>query len=332
MNVSQFEHSVAAALPGDGARVLAAVSGGADSVALLRALHRLQAEGRFELHAAHFNHGLRGAASDADARWVADVCRQLGVPITLDGVDEDTPGRMGSIEEEARHRRYAFLIETARHTGAPFVATAHTADDQVETVLHHVVRGTGLAGLGGMPAARGLAWRDGNPQTTLIRPLLRLRRADVEAYLQALGQDYRQDATNADEQFTRNRIRHTLLPLLREQFNPRVDEALLKLSQQARQAADALDSVAAALLAAAALQIAPEICRLDRAALREAHPHLVRCALVLLWDRAGWPRQMMAFDDWQRTAALASEEGALTLPGNIDARTRGNALVLRRRG
>ncbi|MFQ5734365.1 MAG: tRNA lysidine(34) synthetase TilS [Planctomycetaceae bacterium] len=342
MTPARFERRVAAALPaGRAGRILAAVSGGADSVAMVRALQRLQSGRDFQLYAAHLNHRLRGDASDGDAIWVERLCRELNVTLRVEKTDVLTAGPGGAIEETARRLRYGFLTETARTFDCPWVAAAHTADDQAETILHHILRGTGLAGLRGMPAERVLADAQPstldesairNPQSTiqLIRPLLELRRSDVEAYLEALGQTHRQDATNTDRQFTRNRIRHVLLPLLREQFNPRVEDALLRLSQQARESAGALDSVAVDLLSAAALEITPEICRLDRKPLRNAHPHLVRCALVLLWDRAGWPRQTMGFDDWQRAAALIHKDGALTLPGNIDARTRGNALVLRR--
>ena len=329
MTPTDFDRRIAAALPNCGElRILVAVSGGADSVGMLLALNSLRSATAVELrklHAAHFNHRLRGEESDADAAWVGHLCRDLDVEITI-----GSAALTGSSEESARNQRYEFLAQTAREIGYGFVATAHTADDQAETILHHVLRGTGVAGLRGMPAERRLGESDKGEFIRLIRPMLGLHRSDVEEYLGSLGQSFREDRTNVDEQFTRNRIRHSLLPLLREQFNPRVDEALLKLSQQAGEATEALECLAADLLDRAVLEQTGAICRLNRNVLQKAHPSLVRWALVRLWDRAQWPRQMMSFDDWHRTAALVHETGAVTLPGNIDVRPRGDTLILRR--
>lgn len=325
----EFEQRVEAGLPGDVAhqRVLVGVSGGADSVALLTALIRLAERLPCDVIAAHLNHGLRGADSDADAEWVAALCRELDVPLDSHKVDvaaiASEQGR--TIEEAARNARYEFFIASARKHDCRFVAVAHTADDQVETILHHIIRGTGLAGLRGMPARRELA--DG---VELIRPLLAVSRCDVEAWLAAIGRSFRQDATNVDESFTRNRIRHSLLPVLREQFNPRVNDALLRLAGSAADAEDALRSIARELLDAALLECTPEVCRLQCDALRSAPRHLLRVLFTELWKRTHWPRRQMGFDDWDRLAELLDDPSAITLPGNIDARRRGELLVLTR--
>jgi tRNA(Ile)-lysidine synthase len=326
---SAFEQRVAANLPPElaGRRVLAAVSGGADSVCLLRVLHALRGPLQLELFAAHFNHGWRGADSDADAAFVRDLCDMLEIELFSDAalLSEDSESRLNAgsrlNEEGARDKRYEFFDRVATDNQCGFVAVAHTADDQVETVLHHILRGTGLAGLRGMPLERDFDC------ARLIRPLLTVRRAEVEAYLAAIGQPFRTDATNADERFTRNRIRRVLLPLLREQFNPQVDDALLRLADQARDATRVLHAVAGELLDESLLELTPAVCRLRRDALIEADPELVRTALMLLWKRAGWPRRKMCRDDWRRAAELVVRDGAMTLPGGIQVRSRGGVVV-----
>ena len=209
------------------ARVLVAVSGGADSVALLHALLALQPVWRLSLYLAHLDHGLR-PESAADAAFVRELGRRWRVPTTV----ERRPVRARcaregwSLEDGARRIRYQFLLETAHRYSAERVALAHTADDQAETVLMRLVRGTGLMGLCAIPVARPLA--DG---VTVVRPLLALWRRDVVAYLQAEGLAYREDATNADGRFARNRIRHELLPLLERDYNPAIKQALTHLAE-----------------------------------------------------------------------------------------------------
>jgi len=212
------------------ARVLVAVSGGADSVALLHALLALQPVWRLSLYLAHLDHGLR-PESAADAAFVRELGRRWRVPTTV----ERRPVRARcaregwSLEDGARRIRYQFLLETAHRYSAERVALAHTADDQAETVLMRLVRGTGLMGLCAIPVARPLA--DG---VTVVRPLLALWRRDVVAYLQAEGLAYREDATNADGRFARNRIRHELLPLLERDYNPNIKGALTQLAETSR--------------------------------------------------------------------------------------------------
>ncbi len=341
MDSDRFPGIISAALPRNisGNRLLAAVSGGADSVALLRGLHEIRQEHGLDLVVAHLNHGLRGADADADANWVNDLCKRLDIPCVIEqaniGDSDET------IEEAARNLRYEFLKRTARSQQCGLVAVAHTADDQTETVLHHILRGTGLSGLQGMPTRRMLAEFDDGFCCELIRPLLQVRRADVETYLCKLGQDYRVDASNIEECFTRNRIRHMLLPLLRERFNPQVETALLRLAQQATEVQNTLENLAEKLLNNAVREESPDVCRLVCLPLHESSPALIRAAFVRLWQRVGWPRQKMGFHEWDRLAHLVRNNdvvrndgagaNAITLPGSIDARRRGNLLVLRRR-
>lgn len=213
-------------------KVVVAVSGGADSVAALLLLRELGEARGFAVVAAHFDHHLR-RDSVADRDFVTDLCERLDVPcMTGEGDVPLAAAEMRTgIEETARRLRYQFLAFAAERQGAAAVATGHTSDDLVETVLHHIVRGSGVRGIRGMLPGAPLP---GMPSLRLIRPLLALPRAVTVAVCEAAGIDYRRDETNAELTATRNRIRHTVLPLLREE-NPAVDTAILGLAESARE-------------------------------------------------------------------------------------------------
>jgi len=212
-----------------GARVVVAVSGGADSVALLHVLAALAPAWRLTLHVAHLDHGLRDASA-RDAAFVEALGRRWQAPATV--VRREVGAicaREGwSLEDGARRIRYAFLLETARRQSAGFLALAHTADDQAETVLMRLMRGTGLLGLGAIPWTRRLE------EVVVIRPLLQLWRTQLLAYLQEEGLMFREDASNQDTQFLRNRIRHHLLPLLEREYNPNIKDTLTRLADQSQ--------------------------------------------------------------------------------------------------
>lgn len=198
-----------------GARVLCAVSGGTDSMCLLQLLGELAAEGGFQICAAHYDHRLRGAESAGDAAFVTDWCAQLGIPCVTGGGDVAAEAaRLGrGIEETAREMRYAFLRGAAEELGCGRIATAHNADDNAETLLLHLARGTGLHGLTGIPPRRG----------DIVRPLLTCSRGEIEVYLDAHGVPHREDSSNSDESYSRNRLRARVIPVLRE-LNPRFIE------------------------------------------------------------------------------------------------------------
>lgn len=200
-----------------GGRVLVALSGGRDSMALLHALLALREPFGFSLCAAHFDHRLRGAESSRDAAFAADVCRELDLPFLGGAGDVQAQAQQEGrgVEEMARILRYAFLEEAAARLGADRIATAHHADDNLETLLLHLVRGTGLRGLGGIAPVRD----------KLIRPLLTTPRAAVEAYIAAQQIPYVEDSSNQDTNFTRNRLRHEILPVLRD-LNPQLTTAV----------------------------------------------------------------------------------------------------------
>jgi tRNA(Ile)-lysidine synthase len=310
--------------------VLVAASGGADSMALLRALAELkrQAGGPGILLAAHVNHGLRGAAGDDDERWLQDECRTLGVPLEVRRTDAAALAATAGdgLEAAARAARYRLLAEMAETAGARFVATAHTRDDQVETVLFQLLRGAGLRGLAGMRSTRELA-----PSVALVRPLLGATRDELVAYLQSLRQAWREDHTNRDLRFARNRVRQELLPYVREHFNADADAAIARTAALAGEVQTLLEQLADQLLARTAPAYPPGAAALTAPPLSGQPELVVREALRLAWRRAGFAEQAMTDHWWRQLAQLAlssKTSGALNLPGNVLARREGDRLVL----
>lgn len=239
-----------------GERALVAVSGGADSTALLLALEELRRAGLLgvDLTAAHLDHGLRGEAAAADARWVEGLARDLGFECVVGraSVSETARAAGDNLEQAARRARYEFLAGAARACGARAVLAAHTLDDQAETVLLRLLRGSGAEGLGGMAPERALEAGGG---VYLRRPLLTwARRADTEEYCRERSVEFRADAMNRDERFARVRVRRTLLPLL-ETFNPRAAEALARTAALLREESAVLDELAAELLEEARAEV-----------------------------------------------------------------------------
>ena len=308
--------------------VVLGVSGGADSVALLRAMAALRERhvGRGKLYVAHLNHGLRGDAADADEGWLRSLCERLRLALDVEKMEISAiAAQQGDgWEAAARSVRYEFLQTVAERAGARFVATAHTANDQVETVLHRILRGTGIEGLAGMVKARALTHG-----VVLVRPMLNLKRHDVLEYLTAIGQDYRTDATNQDTQWTRNRLRHELLPQLRERYNQQVDAALLRLAAQASEAQHVVAGLAA-MLTERCVDAKFSPVKVDCEVLEGQPTIVVREVFKFAWRQAGWPEQSMGFEEWQQLAVLATAAGSqtLNLPGGIRAKRKGQLIVL----
>jgi len=221
----------------EGETLVVAVSGGPDSVCLLHVLASLQKELSLKLHVAHLNHQLRGADSDADAQFVAGLAKKLKLPAVIESRDVNAyrVRHRLSLEEAAREVRYAFLAQVAESVGARKVAVGHTQDDHLETILMHLIRGSGTRGLRGLRAVS--QWRIGGRQLTIIRPLLEVSRRETEEYCRRHKVNPRLDASNLSLSPFRNRIRLKLLPLLRS-YNPHIEAALLRM---ARIAADELD-------------------------------------------------------------------------------------------
>ena len=320
--------------------VLVGVSGGADSTALLRALCLLRGtSGAGKIYAAHVNHQLRAAESDAQQAWLQVLTQRMGVTLFVRRGEVVGPGfpSWDGWEAAARDVRYRLLAEMADEVGARYVALAHTRDDQVETVLFRLLRGTGLRGLGGMPAMRSLT-----EGATLVRPLLATSRAEVLEYLREIGQEYCHDSSNDELRFSRNRLRHELIPLLQTEYRSDVDLALWRLSEQAAQAHDLIEGLAKALWERARqaqpLPSSPPmgggslvLLALRSDVLTGVQPYLASEVWRLAWRDARLSEQAMTSAHWQQLAELSGSRGdggSVNLPGgSVARRVRGWVVV-----
>lgn len=303
--------------PGD--RVIAAVSGGADSVALLFALYLLKDKLEINLEAAHFNHNLRGAESLRDAQFVRDLCDRYDVPLHM-GSGSVTAGEKG-LEAAARDARYSFLRSLEGK-----IATAHTADDNAETVLMHLVRGTGLKGLGGITPVHG----------NVIRPMLTCTRADVESFLEEWCLPHIEDSSNHGDAFLRNRLRHHVMPLLKEE-NPRLAENLSRMALRLREDESCLSGQSdfESLPTVEELKAMPPALRsrtlekfLKKSGVREPEDRHISAAEALLWSdrpsaRAVFPGGVTVARQYDRLTVLQKEETLeeqiLPVPGSLVA-------------
>lgn len=229
------------AMLGNSKRVCAALSGGADSVSLLRVMRDLSEKLGIEVCACHLNHGLRGDESDSDERFCRDLCERLNVPIYAEKICvSDYSQKHESVEETARRVRYDFFTKALDYYGSDCVlATAHNANDNAETVLLNLTRGTGLKGLCGIPPVRELS----DTGMRVIRPLINCSRNEIEEYLREIGQDYVTDKTNLSEDYSRNKIRRKILPLLSE-INPSVASVIGRTTENLRADSEYLETLA----------------------------------------------------------------------------------------
>ncbi len=307
--------------------VLAAVSGGGDSVAMLRRLDRMHRtiSSPAELRIVHFNHGLRGDHSDGDEAFVRDLANRCGRPID---VGYPPPGENSTDEATLRDLRRRFNTDIAAATGARVIATGHTADDVVETVLHHLVRGTGPRGLVGPAAVAGA----GNQ--TLWRPMLDWTGDQLRSQLDAIGQPYRTDASNADLTYTRNWIRHAVRPLLAERF-PQSDAAIAGLAHRQAELTSMVDRMAGRWVdrmvqptdSGVSIDPLPEA-TIDNAWLFELP--IVKAALSQIAHRQGWSMRRWRASHYNRLASQIVEPcyETWTLPGNIRVCPDGDRLML----
>jgi len=312
--------------PPDG-RLVVAVSGGPDSSALLLVLGVLARKRALSLLAAYYDHRLRGPeAARQEHEAVCLAARMAGAEVVAAGGDVAALAKAERLplEEAARRARYGFLAAAAKEAGATTVAAGHTASDQAETVLMHVIRGSGLTGVAGMhPRSRWPA--PGHEELTLVRPLLRLRREDTLAYCRAAGFAPVEDASNHSALFLRNRVRSELLPLLRR-YNPRVDDALVRLADAARADLDVLDA-----LVSHAVSPAPGGVAIDRDRLRSMaeglRRHALRSALLrLLGDLQGVGERHV--EAAVKLGVGRAGGGTLDLPRGVKARNTPAQLVL----
>jgi tRNA(Ile)-lysidine synthase len=302
-----------------GDRVAVAVSGGADSVALLRVLLALRAELGIVLFVAHFNHQLRGADSDADERFVADLASRHHLQFFTGRADvrQHASSHKLSLEHAARELRYKWLTDLAKQQRLDAVATAHNSDDQAETVLMKFLRGAGTRGLAGIHPilTRG--------SIRIIRPLLETERSEVECYLHALNQPWREDHTNQDTQFTRNRIRHELLPLLERDYNPGIRRLLAESAEVARGEEDLWNS----MLGSECWETRVNRHQLLLGGFERLHLALQRLMLKRFLE---WNGLATDFEHIECLRRCALGEGAtVSLAGNWQARREGDCLCLR---
>ena len=292
--------------PGD--RLLVAVSGGVDSMVLLDVLARLQRRLGFRLHAAHVHHGLRGRAADQDGALVLREAESRGIPASLVRLapSERRPG--ASIQMWARDERYRHLEAMRQELGASRILTAHTQDDQAETVLGNLLRGTGPLGLAGIPAARGV----------LLRPLLGVTRAEVEAYARVARVPFREDRSNRSDAYRRNRIRRRLLPLLAREYNPRIVASLAGLAALMREDELELAALGAALLRQAGF-LDGGLLRLNASTVAAAGPAIRRRGLQEAFRRVSGGRHGLTRRHLDALEALARQTGRTALPGGYRA-------------
>ena len=326
----------AAGYSGNHTNLVLGVSGGPDSSALLYSLHRLSEAHLLHIHVAHLNHNFRQEADD-DARFVANMCRELGLPATVekrDPIGYQRQRRITSFEQAARELRYSFLGEVGLSVGAAAVVVGHTADDLAETVLQHIIRGSGLHGLKGMTEDSPWPWAGDSHKLRLFRPLLSSTEADAIAYCRELGKDFREDPANYLPRFTRNRIRHNLLPLLADEYNPRVADSLVRLARTAALNLDFLEGQADRAWADVfdvQEGMQSGALRLRRSVLASLHPALQRLVLrrgyvLLRGDSRRLQENHLAA--MSEMAAAQSSGRSFQLPANIRCSSTHEYLVL----
>jgi len=310
-----------------GCHCIVALSGGPDSVALLRGLVSCGSEFNLEITAAHINHQLRDEESDSDAVWVSDFCAELGIPCNMVEIDVARLAQEEGIgiEEAARTARYDALLRLANEHDSSLIAVAHHRNDQAETVVGNFLRGSGIAGLRGMQRSRAL-----DDQIRVVRPMLDASQACVLSYLASIDQDYRIDSTNQQSVATRNRIRNELIPKLENEFNPAIVDAMVRTAEQAREIEEIVESLVSDLMRVALKYQDKDTIRVDCNVLQGQNRHLIRSLFHQIWRRQNWPRKAMNYLSWDNLASLTQNAGAVTLPGNIDARRRGSLLVVTR--
>ncbi len=314
-------------------RWIVGVSGGPDSTLLLHALKSLSDRDklRWSVHAAHLHHGLRGQEADEDVVFVAALAEKLGVPFHSERADirAEVERAGGSTEEVARTRRYEFLERVALQTGSDLIAVAHHADDNAETVLHRICRGTGLRGLGGIRDVRPVR---ADSRIRVVRPFLTQRRATIEALCREKGLALRTDSTNRSPEFTRGRIRHAAMPMLAELLNPNVAEALLRLAEQARLLGDYLEDAGERTFESLVVNSGPGELVLNTRALlakqRIIQAEVVRRAISVLLGR----EQDVNFGHVESILRLAEDTGSgkeVHVPGPVVVRKQYERLEFR---
>ncbi len=330
-NPEDFEQRLAdvideAQLIPSGSTVLVGVSGGADSVAMLHAMHCLSRRGGdFELVVGHLDHSLR-EESPGDAQFVADLAGRLGLECIVECRDVSAiAADLGEgLEDAARQVRYEFFRKTAKLIQAKTVAVAHHADDNVETILFRILRGTGLRGLTGMAVSRSLS-----PDIEIIRPMLSMRRAEIIEYCQRRNLQWREDHTNADIVYRRNFIRNELLPSIRERINSQTEEALLRLGSIAGKAEEFLRGRAQQVLQDSVVHSEPGRVLIDVKMISAAEPIVRTTAIRLALEQVDMPLRGLSTEHLLAIDAMLSGEGkVVNLPNGFSARREKSHIII----
>lgn len=325
--------------------LLIGVSGGADSVALTRIIQSLVTQPT-NVCVAHFNHQLRGEDSVADEEFTQRLAKECSFRFfceranSLTVESEKYAGALGSnksrrpsshrgegVESLARKMRYEFFGRIAKQVGARYVALAHTRDDQVETILQRIFRGAGWRGLQGIPVRREL-----EPCITVIRPLLKTNKETVLAYLSNIGQDFRTDESNFSAEFTRNRIRHELIPFINEIFDKDVTESVESVAEISRNVADYLSPQIAIALTR---HIEFPSCESTKKEIRVVNAASLETLILTevlhaAWKETGWPLQQMSRQKWMLLCRQIQsvEPACVNLPGNLTSRVIDPTLIV----
>jgi len=309
-----------------GDKVLVAVSGGADSVCLLKALLDMRDKLGISVAAANMDHGLRGKESAKDSRFVKTLAEKLGVKLFHKKVAAASgPGKGKSVEERAREKRYDFLVKAAASHGCNVIATGHTMDDQAETVLMKVIYGASISGITGIPPVRQ------EKTLRIVRPLIRVERKDVLVFLEKAGMGHVEDSSNLDLKFQRNRIRHEVIPRL-EKYNPKLKRTLTNLADTLREDLLFLDGLKKRSAAGRGARKSAGVGVSIRDLILQ--PKTLRKEIFKeLFTRAGGNVKKLTYRHWidaDRFLRTAEKGRSLDLPGGVKVMKKNSELVFRR--
>lgn len=321
----------------EGDKLIAGVSGGADSMCMLMLLLELKKSMDITIVVAHIDHGIRGAEAKADAGFVKSFCEDHGIGFEL--AEADIPAIVGetglSLEEAGRNYRYEFFCHTAEKYGAGKIAVAHTKGDHAETVLFNIIRGSGIKGLKGISPERTVKTENGG-ELTLIRPILTLSRDEIEEYLKETGQSYRTDSTNLEDTYSRNRLRNRIIPEIKEYINSNVTGHIESLSAQAAEAFDFIeretDRYSGAVTYATDADGKAVSCRIDYSVIGSLHPVLKKNIL-----RRAFEKVAGKLKDVEETHIIAIDDlygkqsgKKLSMPYGITAKREYDSIVLQK--
>jgi tRNA(Ile)-lysidine synthase len=320
-NINAFEHGI-----------VLAVSGGADSVAMFSIVAELasQQNQKKRIMVAHLNHALRGKESDDDEQFVIELATKQGVQVITERLIEQETKRdeSGSLESTLRQHRYKFLQKTAEQQAFRYIMTAHTANDQVETVLHRILRGTGLRGLGGIEVYRKLS-----DAVVVVRPMLEITTSEIRAYLKTINQTYRTDSSNNDNKFTRNKIRGTLLPLIRETINNQADQAILRLTKQAQQS-EAIIETLVDKLEETTVQYEQNQTKINVDNLVQEPDELIIRLFQRIWQKRNWQKRQMGTSQWLSLKDIVKQtekNKRIILPNQVVVDYHGDTVIIEKK-